>query len=196
MLTPTQRDEIDAILIGVLQQNPNGISEYDLLQVVASHPAFGSIKEEGNLGLFKRHFLLKHCLFVLKDKLWQQNHSVIDVGPLLIQLKLISDDENNIKELGIAESQAVSDYYKDWDNFNTNVESVDELLSNFWLAYSRYLSKDEAWQILDLNVGSTLQQITRRYRELAAKHHPDKGGDQQTFIRIRSAYEVLKAEIN
>jgi len=33
--------------------------------------------------------------------------------------------------------------------------------------------------------------LTRRYRKLAQKHHPDKGGDQENFIRLGAAYRKL-----
>jgi hypothetical protein len=33
--------------------------------------------------------------------------------------------------------------------------------------------------------------LTRRYRQLALKHHPDCGGDPQTFIQLTTLYEAL-----
>ncbi len=33
--------------------------------------------------------------------------------------------------------------------------------------------------------------LTRRYRKLAQQHHPDKGGDQERFIRLSAAYRKL-----
>jgi len=39
------------------------------------------------------------------------------------------------------------------------------------------------------------RQITRRYRRLAKKHHPDQGGDQETFIRLHQAYNWLLGRI-
>ena len=33
--------------------------------------------------------------------------------------------------------------------------------------------------------------LTRRYRKLAQQHHPDKGGDQENFIRLSAAYRKL-----
>ena len=33
--------------------------------------------------------------------------------------------------------------------------------------------------------------LTRRYRKLAQQHHPDKGGDQESFIRLSAAYRKL-----
>lgn len=44
-----------------------------------------------------------------------------------------------------------------------------------------------------LGVGETAAQdeIKKAYRKLAAKHHPDKGGDTATFQKIAAANEVL-----
>ncbi len=33
--------------------------------------------------------------------------------------------------------------------------------------------------------------LTRQYRKLALRHHPDKGGDPDTFVKIGAAYEKL-----
>ncbi|MEA3232279.1 MAG: J domain-containing protein [Thermodesulfobacteriota bacterium] len=37
----------------------------------------------------------------------------------------------------------------------------------------------------------TLAALTRRYRRLALKHHPDRGGDPEMFIRITEAYRSM-----
>ena len=39
-----------------------------------------------------------------------------------------------------------------------------------------------------------LKQLTRLYRKLAKKAHPDIGGDEKTFIKIKEAYESLSTK--
>ena len=53
------------------------------------------------------------------------------------------------------------------------------------------LERQQALNVLGLPPNATRQQIKRRYRALAKKHHPDKGGDQRQMKRIIAAYELL-----
>lgn len=48
---------------------------------------------------------------------------------------------------------------------------------------------------LDLPVTATSEEIRQRYRTLAQMHHPDKGGDEELFKRIKLAYEILSDPI-
>ena len=48
---------------------------------------------------------------------------------------------------------------------------------------------------LDVPVDASLETIRQRYRTLAQMHHPDKGGDEELFKRIKLAYEVLSDPI-
>lgn len=44
---------------------------------------------------------------------------------------------------------------------------------------------------LGLNRGASEDEIKKAYRKLAMKHHPDRGGDQNKFKEISTAYEAL-----
>ena len=48
---------------------------------------------------------------------------------------------------------------------------------------------------LDVPVDASLETIKQRYRTLAQMHHPDKGGDEELFKRIKFAYEILSDPI-
>ncbi len=56
------------------------------------------------------------------------------------------------------------------------------------------VERQRALAILGLPSNATPQQIKRRYRTLAKRYHPDRGGDQQQMQRIIAAYELLKKE--
>lgn len=52
------------------------------------------------------------------------------------------------------------------------------------------MSKDY-YKTLGVARNATKDEIKKRYRELAHKHHPDKGGDETRFKEINEAYHVL-----
>ena len=45
------------------------------------------------------------------------------------------------------------------------------------------------YQTLGVAKNATPDEIKKAYRKLASKHHPDKGGDPDTFNRIKDEYE-------
>jgi len=49
---------------------------------------------------------------------------------------------------------------------------------------------------LELPRTCTSEEIKQKYRILAQLHHPDKGGDEEKFKRIKLAYEVLSNPTN
>lgn len=50
------------------------------------------------------------------------------------------------------------------------------------------------YDILGISKDSSNEEIKRRYKQLAMKNHPDKGGDKEQFQKIQEAYEVLSDE--
>ncbi|MDZ7759518.1 MAG: J domain-containing protein [Desulfovermiculus sp.] len=84
---------------------------------------------------------------------------------------------------------------------------LDQVLQDF-IARHRFhnpppkkqgMSRDEMSSIFEVPKETLLsmsaRQITRRYRRLAKKHHPDQGGDQETFVRLNLAYNWLLSRI-
>lgn len=58
------------------------------------------------------------------------------------------------------------------------------------------LERQQALRVLGLPPNATPEQIKRRYRTLAKRYHPDRGGDQREMQRIIAAYELLRKEKN
>ena len=53
------------------------------------------------------------------------------------------------------------------------------------------MSMKNPYQILGVDSSASPDEIKRAYRKLAAKHHPDRGGDTAKFQEIQSAYDAL-----
>ena len=49
----------------------------------------------------------------------------------------------------------------------------------------------DLYTILGVKKDATLDEIKKAHRELAKKHHPDRGGDEEEFRQIQHAYEIL-----
>ena len=49
----------------------------------------------------------------------------------------------------------------------------------------------DLYKLLGLSPDCTSEEIKHAYRTLAQIHHPDKGGDEETFKKIKMAYEIL-----
>lgn len=58
-------------------------------------------------------------------------------------------------------------------------------------AYSGVMTKDEAYQILGLKSGASLDEIRHAHRTLIKKLHPDQGGSAYLAARVNQAREVL-----
>ncbi|KAA8583126.1 hypothetical protein FQN60_015672 [Etheostoma spectabile] len=50
------------------------------------------------------------------------------------------------------------------------------------------------YEVLNLDPGASLSEIKKQYRVLSLKYHPDKGGNEATFMRIAKAYAALTNE--
>ncbi len=53
---------------------------------------------------------------------------------------------------------------------------------------------EDYYKILGVSRDASKDEIKKAYRKLAHKHHPDKGGDENTFKKISEAYHVLSSD--
>lgn len=53
------------------------------------------------------------------------------------------------------------------------------------------MNRQQALHILGLSAHSSEDDVKKAYRELAKKHHPDRGGNHNTFVQIQEAYDTL-----
>ena len=178
-------------ILSILHNHPQGITAHEILKALTSYVEFSSLSNDGQLSLFQRHFMVMNALYQLQQSLATETRQILEISPLHIQLYPINSPTKS-EQIAQATSPALSAYYLDWSNFkNTTEENVLALLDSFLRRYSTEDQRMAAYQTLELKPSATIIEVTRRYRELAARHHPDKGGDIETFIRIRKAYETL-----
>jgi len=179
-------------ILSVLRQQSVGMSEYELMQGLAEDDAFADIADDGQLALFQKHFMIMNALYELQHQLWDEEQLFLEISAL--QIQILTPTEHGVNsEIAISETENLSAYYRDWDNFESTSEAqVMELLGDFWKRFASLDKRESAFEILEIEPGAARQQITESYRRLAAIHHPDKGGNKEMFIQIRQAYEILK----
>ena len=183
-------------LLEMLRQNSlsseSGLSAHDLLQQLAHHPVFEQLSElnsQPQLQLFRKNFLLMNGLYQLQRSL-QGGGIYLSVSALESRFETKAAGRADSREL--EQADPVRDYFLDWSNFHeTDEQDVLALLEGFWLRYFSAGELTDARARLGVEAGASAAEIKQRYRELAALHHPDKGGDEATFIEIRQAYEQL-----
>lgn len=54
------------------------------------------------------------------------------------------------------------------------------------------LTRTQSLQTLGLSPGASVEEIKQAYRKMAMKHHPDRGGNEEEFKKIKEAYETLE----
>jgi len=58
----------------------------------------------------------------------------------------------------------------------------------------REVDNSKLYKVLGVEKNASASEIKKAYRKLAVKHHPDKGGDPDTFKEISKAYDILGDE--
>ena len=178
-------------ILSLLNRSPEGITEYLIIKSLEEHIGFEDIAADYQLAIFQKHFMVMNALHQLQKELMEEEQIFLDISPLKIQL-ITTNSQSNNRELTESVDVKLSEYYLDWANFkNTNKQDVEKLLESFWKLYINADKRMAALLILELEENACGETINRRYRKLAALHHPDRGGDPMNFIRIRQAYETL-----
>ncbi|MDX1391865.1 MAG: DnaJ domain-containing protein, partial [Rheinheimera sp.] len=90
------------------------------------------------------------------------------------------------------------DYYLNWRHYYAMTEQLlDEQLNAFWQFVSARRTTPAvsdlscARALLALPDEFSLSQLKKAYRTLALQQHPDRGGDEQDFIMLTAAYQML-----
>ena len=54
---------------------------------------------------------------------------------------------------------------------------------------------EKYYKILNVKEGDSYEKIKKNYRKLQIKYHPDKGGNEEMFIKINDAYTIINEKI-
>ncbi|WP_354622796.1 DNA-J related domain-containing protein [Psychromonas sp. MME2] len=182
----------NSILLKLVKSHPEGIKEYDLLKLLQEQ----QLQQQqhlpfDNLALFQQHFLLFHALYKLSDQLRSEQAGYIVIEALNIQW--LPQSVIAQQPTSLVNRDPLRAYYLDINNLhNTSGEEVDNLLASFWLKMSDDSEKQSALALFELNEPCDLAMVKKRYRQLLARHHPDKGGAVATAQALNEAMAVLK----
>jgi len=182
--------ELGALLLDILHAHPEGLSEYDLLQILrsAGEPEFGEVSFQDAHTLFRVHFLLFHVLYALRERLWQEGAAQLEINPLRIVLAPYRASGSPLP----AARDPLRDYYMDLNNLEqTTAAELEAMFDNFWSRLNQTQQRQRALEALGLEDPVDNLTIKRHYRRLAMRHHPDRGGDKAQLQIINAAMEAL-----
>lgn len=74
---------------------------------------------------------------------------------------------------------------KRWYVHDKHAESVKQMM------YSHGVVEDDPWAVLHLRPGAPKAIIQAAWRALAKELHPDHGGDEKQFMKVKAAYDKL-----
>lgn len=187
--TPVIPDNFIETVEEYLQRYPLGFKEYDLIEHLAEKNffQFGPHCNSISLKLFYKHFLLFHALYLISERMVKNKSGSLKITPLLIQKLSYGEAET-----ALGEFDPMREYYMDLNNMNdATEETVDDLLTSFWMKYLANDKRQEALETLGLSDPVDDQQIKSTYRRLVKTHHPDKGGEKEIIQALNQAYAVL-----
>lgn len=185
-----QIDRWRKLIDSLLAEFPEGISEYEIILQLRRqdylHEFESGDSTQGEL--FAVHFLVMHVLYGLQLSGRRSGKWDMTIGPLNIR-----KHDYRPGEQGLTSPDELSGYYLDLDNlFSTSEEEVDAWLDSFWQQYLANDERQDAIKVLGLTDPVSRQEVDSRYRQLAMKHHPDRGGEAAHLAKINHAVEVLR----
>ena len=175
-----------------MKQYPLGLSEFDLISEVSEvSDVFPKSCGGDSLKLFRTHFLLFNSLYRLRSELIAECGQTLEIGPLNIQIRAFSADSDT-QAVSCPVDMKLEEYYLDMEQLEkTGMEDVDGMLDDFWRKYLAENHRIEALQELGLDENAGWSEVQKRYRELAGRYHPDKGGSKERFQQLTAAKETL-----
>ncbi len=173
---------------------------YDLVDVLSKAKLY-PWSDSQLLSLYQKLFITQAALCELYFQFEEASDQTLVLTPVSAFLRSeveesISSETQSVSGDAVEDMTPNIDFFCNHTNFyNVSESDVHTMLEGFWKKYNTLMSVSPALSELGLSEGASWAEIKRQYRDLASKHHPDKGGDPQLFIKIRRAYESLKRQI-
>ncbi|GIU16929.1 molecular chaperone DnaJ [Shewanella colwelliana] len=182
-------------LLSLLQSSLSSWKVHHLAAELQQKGLMQNLDENPQKALFKQNFLLMNALFELQQILLPK--SWLQVKSMEIQIFRIVPC--NLDQQ-LAEDDALRDYYKDWRNYDTCPDIIQEMLESFWNRYENYIGtnpnlmhQSRALAVFELDDTATNKEIRRQWRRLALMWHPDRdGGDASKFREVCEAWQSLR----
>jgi hypothetical protein len=174
-------------ILDYIKDNDGHTKEYELLNFIEEyHPDFFSPLGQ-RPSLFKQHFFLFNYLYKLNQQLQSQNAYLL-ISALEIRLCNINSESSEI-----GRTDALKAFYLNEENLKLSDEEITQMMQQFWEKYMALDKKADALKTLSLENEKELNKavLKKRFNLLAKQHHPDKGGDKKSFIKIKQAYDEL-----
>ena len=167
------------------------LDEYSLIQYLETQAFFEALKDvPATLGLFAKHFVVRRSFYRLRERFVLQGWGIRFE---LMHLRFYSVEPATTKQVMLASDELIAEFYDDIQTLShATSDSVSRLLADFWVRFEAYQRADTAYDILGVPTNAAWPEIQQAYRLLAAKHHPDKGGDTDAFVAVKAAYDRLK----
>ncbi|PTT49151.1 DNA-J related domain-containing protein [Aeromonas sp. HMWF016] len=179
-----------APLLALLQRADGSYKVHELMAALRQQGAIPVLADDEQIQLFRLNFLIMNALYQLQAELYEEGWWLV-ISTLDIRLEPLAETPDASHTFALSEN--LRSYYLDWQVFwQTGREEVEALLASFWHACDGAGQREEALALFGLAMDATPEAIRRRWRELALAHHPDRGGDAETFIRIRWGWECLR----
>ena len=173
----------------LLRQHPEGLGEHAIIKILSKdeNSTLANAKIDTSISLFQTHFILFHGLYVLRDKLWNDQTNHLEITALIIQLHPYRDGQAEL-----AKYDLLRQFYLNLDNLeHTKEQDVEQLLNSFWECYINPRERRQALTELGLNDPVDHDTIKLTYRRLVMEHHPDRGGDKERLQAINKAMAIL-----
>jgi hypothetical protein len=160
-------------------------------------PPFALFSLANSKDLFSAHFLCMHALYHLKNHYsygLKGKRFTLNIQSIRVERVELYDDVNMSEEAhcSIEKIDPLESYYLNSEHyFETQADEIDDMIKSFWQKYIAQDNRKEALEVLNLPKNADTKMIKARYLQLVQKHHPDKGGCAEMFIKISDAKAIL-----